>query len=154
MQDVYTSENYIARVREAFASSIAVGELRLGETEFASYHFGNFVVELNGASVCIRVVRDRMQFLVDFSSPAIDDWIDDETVWHLIGADDVNEQRSKVDLRSLDQVAEATAAHFPAICALFHETEAAQTLRSANSYRRDRAKRLFGYDPPPALDGG
>lgn len=154
MNDAYTSNNYVARVEEAFAPVIAEGALRIGAAEFSAHHFGSFLLEFNGDCVRIRVVRDRKQFLVDFAPPRTEEWIDDETVWQLIGADEVNEQRSRLDLRSLDQVAEATTSHFSTICALFTASEVTESLGRANAYRRARAKRLFGYEPPMVNDGG
>ena len=154
MDDPYTSKNYVARVQEIFGSMIAEGGLQVDECEFDARHFGNFVVGFSGAALRLRVVRDRMQFLVDFAAPSSDEWIDDETVWHLVGAEDVNEQRAKADLRSLEQVAAATAAHLSEIRALFTVSEAPGTLRRANEYRRARARTHFGYSPPVESDGG
>jgi hypothetical protein len=148
VNDAYTSKNYVARVQKAFASVVSDGGLQVRDTEFTAAHFGNFVVEFIGATVRLKVVRDRMQFLVDFAPPESDEWIDDETIWHLVGAEYFNEQRAKLDLRSLEQVAEATAAHFSEICALFTTSEAQESLRRANEYRQARAKTLFGYSAP------
>jgi len=153
VNDAYTTSNYVAKVQEAFASVVARGGLQVSDTEYAAAHFGNFVVEFSGASVRLRVVRDRMQFLLDFAPPGHDEWIDDETIWHLIGADHVNEQRAELDLRSLEHVAKATSAHFPEICALFSVREAPRTLQRANEHRQRRAKALFGYDVPLAGGG-
>ena len=143
---------YYQQLMRGLRHAIAEGRLQICDTEYAARHFGNFFVEFDGPFVRLKVVRDRMQFLVDFAGPASDSWIDDDTIWHLIRADDVSVGRERQDLRSLEQVALATAEHFSSIRDLFAPENGPETLHRANEYREARAKKHFGYSSSGSAD--
>lgn len=147
------AENYIAEVQQAFATILAEGSLVISDSEHLAAHFGNFFIEFAGPALRVSVVRDRMEFLVKFAPAGSDEWIDDETIWHLIGADDVAAELERQGPRTIEPVARASAAHFSAIRELFIPANVAATLRRANEYEQARAARRYGYSPATPVDG-
>ena len=108
-------------------------------------YFGNAIVEYVSASLRVRVVKDRGQFLCDFARPdGVPEWFDAAVVLRALGEDAATEALSAQRWSSLPDLARTICDRLDRVSELFAAAKYRQSAARFHEILRQRVATEFG----------
>lgn len=105
--------------------------------------FDNAIVTLRSAGICIRIVRERTQFFVDFAAPTNShSWFDSALIFRLLGLSDRASFHMSDAESTFDALRRFLVQFYPELTALFSEDSYQTTEQALHDIAVERAKRF------------